>query len=530
MSDLPPRKTATLLVGLLLAAAAWKGLLLALHSVPFNSDEAVVALMARHILAGERPIFFYGQSYMGSLDAFLTAGAFAVLGQRVWVIRLVQGLLYLVYLGTTVWLGKECFGTWRRGLLAGMLLAVPTVNVSLYTTASLGGYGEALILANLCLVMGIQLARRPEWKKAFQWGGLAGVGLWANGLTLVASVPAFFYILVSLLKRRKLVGKIFSWVLVGGLIGALPWGMYALQNGLSSLLSELLGSAVAVEQVNWLVRSADHLVGFILLGLPAAFGLRPPWSTTWLALPLLPIALAFWIGSVVYLSRSATRPGVNQAEYALLGGTALMLLAGFVFTSFGVDPSGRYFLPLAAPFSLAAAGLLESLPWKTWVRYGLLGVIVLYQGIGTMQCALSNPPGLTTQFDQTTVIDHAYDNALITFLHEQGETHGYSNYWVSYPLAFLSQEEIIFIPRLPYHQDLRYTRRDDRYLPYDRLVEGAQRSAYVTTRNPALDEKLQEGFTRLEITWLEKQIGDYHIYYQLSRLVRPEELGVEISQ
>jgi hypothetical protein len=46
--------------------------------------------MARHILQGERPLFFYGQAYLGSLDAWLVAGAFAVLGQSAAAIRLVQ--------------------------------------------------------------------------------------------------------------------------------------------------------------------------------------------------------------------------------------------------------------------------------------------------------------------------------------------------------------------------------------------------------------------------------------------------------
>ena len=63
--------------------------------VPFNADEAVVGLMARHILQGERPIFFYGQAYMGSLDAFLIALGFSLFGEQVWVIRMIQTLLYL---------------------------------------------------------------------------------------------------------------------------------------------------------------------------------------------------------------------------------------------------------------------------------------------------------------------------------------------------------------------------------------------------------------------------------------------------
>jgi hypothetical protein len=50
------------LLVLLALAAALRLLLAALQLVPFNADEAVVGLMARHILAGERPVFFYGQA------------------------------------------------------------------------------------------------------------------------------------------------------------------------------------------------------------------------------------------------------------------------------------------------------------------------------------------------------------------------------------------------------------------------------------------------------------------------------------
>src|SRR3972149_5141856 len=60
-----------------------------------NADEAVVGLMARHILQGERPTFFYGQAYLGSLDAWLVAGVFSVFGPSVLGIRLVQFGLYL---------------------------------------------------------------------------------------------------------------------------------------------------------------------------------------------------------------------------------------------------------------------------------------------------------------------------------------------------------------------------------------------------------------------------------------------------
>jgi hypothetical protein len=199
----------------------------------------------------------------------------------------------------------------------------------------------------------------------------------------------------------------------------------------------------------------------------------------------------------------------------------------FLLTPFGADPSGRYFLPLAVPLALLAASMIFHLRgrWGNGV-YALAGFILLFNLIGTIQTAMKYPPGLTTQFDPVAQIDHHYDGALIAFLKEHGETRGYTNYWVSYPLAFRSGESLIFVPRLPYHQDFRYTHRDDRYIPYDGLVAEADRVAYVTTNHSSLNQHLRDSFTGLGITWQEHQIGDFHVFYQLSQVVSPDRLGL----
>ena len=187
---------------ILLVSAAWKVLLQVWDVAPFNSDEAIVALMARHILQGQHMTWFYGQHYMGSLDAYLIAGGFAVFGEQVWVIRLVQGLLYMGTLVTTVLLGREAFGSWKSGLLAAGLLAIPTVNLTLYTTVTLGGYGETLLLGNLVLWLTLKLAKRFDWRLMLPWGVFAGLGLWTMDLSLIFSGPAALYLLWALVKKK----------------------------------------------------------------------------------------------------------------------------------------------------------------------------------------------------------------------------------------------------------------------------------------------------------------------------------------
>ncbi|GAB4579660.1 MAG: hypothetical protein Fur0022_23980 [Anaerolineales bacterium] len=507
------------------AAAVLKVGFLLGEVVPFNADEAIVALMARHILQGtERPLFFYGQAYLGSLDAWLIAGGFALFGQKVWVIRLVQLLLYLGTLWTTAKLGEKVFSR-KVGVLAGWFLAIPTVNVTLYTTATLGGYGEALLIGNLVLWLALRLADNGRIAKLLDWflfGVLVGFGLWVFGLTLVFSAPAGLFLLWHGWRERG--KRTLKPLLVAGagfLLGAVPYWVGVFQLGGARVAAELGGSAIAgVSGGGWLEQVGQHLISLVLLGTSVIFGVRPPWEVRWLALPLIPFVLMFWGWVILRMFRMQKTPG----QWLLLG-VILTLVAGFVFTPFGADPSGRYFLPLAGPLSLFAAATVIGVKIPR-VRWALIGLVIVFHLIGTGQAARKNPPGITTQFDAVTWLDKSYDDDLIAFLREKGETRGYTNYWVAYPLAFLSQEELIFVPELPYHLDFRHTRRDNRYAPYNALVEQAERVAYITTNHPPLNDRLRAGFADLGVSWEEEQIGNYQVFYNLSRPVRPVELDL----
>ncbi len=54
--------------------------LLFLLTPNMDSDQAVTGLMARHILGGEFPFFFYGQDYCGSIEAYLVSTDLFFLG------------------------------------------------------------------------------------------------------------------------------------------------------------------------------------------------------------------------------------------------------------------------------------------------------------------------------------------------------------------------------------------------------------------------------------------------------------------
>lgn len=563
----------TPLVGALIVSLLLKASLLAVGVVPFNSDEAVVALMARHILQGERPVFFYGQAYLGSLDAWLVAGAFAILGESVPAIRVVQVILYLGTIATCYWLALRIYRNRWIASVAALLLAIPTVTVTLYTTVTLGGYGETLLIGNALLLLALRLGEGGEkWWHWFLFGLLGGVGFWAFGLVLVYLLPAVFFVALQrcvsrnkadLPQRHKdtkptkpffvsfvpscLRGKLpvgIGLAAAAFSLGAWPWISFTLANGLTGV-KELGGSAIAgASGGGFVVEIGKHLLNFLVLGTMVIFGLRPSWSVRLLALPLAPLALTVQLAAVTYAVRrlvahpnqqtaiSNSRFAIRNLQSArwLLAAVCLTLIAAFVFTPFGADPSGRYFLPLAVPLAIFTAEMLDRLR-RDYPRLAVVGLsgLIAFNLWGTIQSAGTFPPGLTTQFDPVAQIDRRYDSALIDFLLAEGETRGYGNYWVEFPIAFLSGERLIFSSQLPYHLDFRHTSRDDRYPPYTGAVAVSERVAYVTTNHSPLDERIREGLKGLGVEFRELEIGDYHIFYRLSRKVVPEELGLGVE-
>src|SRR6266568_4507837 len=64
-----------------------------------NSDESTMGLMALHIAyRGEHPIFFYGQGYMGSFEAYFAALLFRLFGTSLFTLRLGLVIIFALFL------------------------------------------------------------------------------------------------------------------------------------------------------------------------------------------------------------------------------------------------------------------------------------------------------------------------------------------------------------------------------------------------------------------------------------------------
>jgi hypothetical protein len=284
----------------------------------------------------------------------------------------------------------------------------------------------------------------------------------------------------------------------------------------------MFGSAVSVETLSFWDRIINHLISFVLFAPTVILGFRPPWSVDGILLPLVPLVILFWIVTIRKVNLSSFS-SFQKSAFFIVCGVGLLVFVGFVFTSFGVDPSGRYFLPFAFLLSMLV-GLAGYSKRFGKIYFGLLIFVLFYQIAGSL-IFMKQQPKITTQFYKPAQVKQQYLPELVSFLSSKNEFFGYSNYWVSYPLAFLSDEKIICVPSLPYHPDLTYTSRDSRIKEYEVQVSESERVFYVTTNNETLDQVLQTGFKQLDVQYSYQEIGDYHIYYGLSKKVEPQQLA-----
>src|SRR5256714_5632781 len=94
-----PRAFHVGLVALLLVGLAFRLAIILSPLGELDGDEAVVGLMARHIaFLGERPVFYYGQPYLGSLEALSAAPLFTLFDSSTLALKLVPTIYSLGFL------------------------------------------------------------------------------------------------------------------------------------------------------------------------------------------------------------------------------------------------------------------------------------------------------------------------------------------------------------------------------------------------------------------------------------------------
>jgi hypothetical protein len=427
-----------LLVGLVLRLAV-----IASPLGEIDGDEAVVGLMARHIaFLGERPVFYWGQPYLGSLEAFTAAPLFRVLDSSAPLLKLVPTAYSLGFLALSAFLARELFGT-GPALATAAYLALPPAVWAVWSTKARGGYAELLFLGEALLLLTLALSRSPSRRLFLVWGIVAGLAFWTHLLAIVYIAPAVVYL--ALAWRGKRPTRLRGLAILGALIGSSPLIIENVSNGFLTL-------AALVEPPDLPVDPLAQFVRFFRVGVPVLLGLGQPTSSLaifahdWLqrpaghpavALGALLILTGVVVAQVQSLRRLVVCATDAKARPALLVLLAVVVPPVVAFTRFGFFVSEpRYALPLYSAVPLLAGALWRA-PWPT-LRWAVVGLVLGFNvwSLASTDVRLWRPEDApdNTAATRTELVQH---------VKAQDRHQMYTDYWIGYPIMFETRESVL---------------------------------------------------------------------------------------
>jgi hypothetical protein len=440
--------------GQLVAAVLVAGVLVVLRSFVwiffeqsgFDSDQAVIGLMAKHLAEGRAfPLFFYGQHYMLAVEPWLAAPFFKVFGVSVAALKLPLLCLNLGVASLLLWILVKKIGLQPfEALLISIFFVIPPPLVSARLVDAQGSNIEPLLYV---LVLWL-LRNRP-----------IAFGLFAGFAFLHREFAA--YAIAAVLLLDVVTGRAFTRVRLREYV--LSWGMFALVAVVVSMLktqADLLGPGTAgtlnlggldAQVASWggLVCWAPAELGWNLRwlryeNLGMMFNYRPdllgpddwrptPAGHTWIAIALGLMLIA----ALVEIIRRRKSIGNEGWQF----GTYLMVVAVQAALAYAVlgchvrDLSLIRYTLLTLYFPIGLLTVFLSAKPAAWSRAVVFGVVIVWGAASTLDSGrflaayIHRPPGSPAR-------------DLVNYLESQGVRYGRGTYWVAYQLDFLSQERL----------------------------------------------------------------------------------------
>ncbi len=468
--------------------------LLAMGWPPTDSDEGTMGIMARHIAyRGEHPYVFYGQNYMGTIEAYIGTVFFRLFGPSLFSLRLSVVLLVTLFLISTYLLASLLYSK-KVALVTLAVLSLGSIYTITRETLATGGSTQTMLFGSLAFLLASWLSftyRRgaPLRTQVMRligytcWGIVLGLGFWSDMIVL-----PFFACAVLLLVVFCWRDLLWAWVgAIGGFVlGAYPILRYSL-NAAShgdSVLKTLFGlfQGSTVQAPHGLHQILHAVKGTVLISVPTATGypfcpvmeqsflsdntVQTPlctlghalWGVGYIALLVLSVLLTLAVLWRLWRQRRLTmqevdarRTLVRSVSQLLLVGSALLAISAYSLSSAPVGWPGyhsRYLIGLLivtpaviAPLWNAASNVSTLSLSRQWLRIlctngsrvALAGIALVYL-TGTLMLFSEVPATQAANQRQTDLINH-----LVT----SGHPHIYTEYWECNKIAFESNERVI---------------------------------------------------------------------------------------
>jgi len=478
-----PKETAALLVLLLLTVILRIPCLVYPNGM-MTSDDAIPALMGKHISEGKvPPVCFYGQLYMGSLSSHFFALMFKVFGYSMFVIKGATLLLYLAFMAVQFFFLKDVF-TYPFALAVTFFYSLPFIQLVTAGLDNTSAYPLVLLLGALLLYLTylISFKAKENWLPAL--GFLMGLAFWTHQITISFILTS---LLVLLFKMRFQI-KAYAVLFYYAVLGFLPQLLIEIFNRFQ--LVAILASGEKV--INWekmksgtrfmmsLLSSSNHASRYVFL---------------------LFLFLGFF--SLIFISWKK-KCFLPQTTFSLF---FVVFFLPYVFSTYSNILVVRYLYPLyfCLPILLTAAFLLLKSRLRSLLTVGLVAFLFFFY----------NLKGTWLGYEMIKN-RHNHIARVATAMEDTGRKYWCAEYWTAYLLTAISKERLIVdaytVNRYPLYS-LAYWNQNEK-------------DSYIFLFKDAAEERANyANFSRwLEILGIraqKKEVGGCQLFYNIESRLYP---------
>lgn len=464
------------------------------------SDEAILGLMAQHVWTGEFPLITWAQPHGGTLETYLAAPLYLLVGThpflvKIWTFLMGVGYFIFIYLLT-----RELFGE-KIGLIALALAAVPPVYLALMSSLGVSMNSPALLGIVVILYLTCRIIKGHHRVALSAIMGLtAGLVFWTHQIVAYGIAVSGLFLLVY---DWKLCARKYFWVLAACFaLGSLPLWIHNFNNCFETFT---------------IVRGEDLPTTLAKLKMALTYTMPTVWGfylPTYIDNPLI-LSVPGWLmvtTGVIYFGLLTIGLCARHAGPRFLGKAMLVLL--FLITIIMFARTGRsnswatrYLLhTYTALLPLMAVGLSAVLSRSRLVFAAILAFLFAFNIYGWTRVAkvLQDPVVAAEKLDLPDL------SPLIGFLQARGIYYGYLHYCFSYPVIFETDAEIILSPS----HDERFGRFTQ---PYLSQVAAQTNIAYIFhNRIGFSSDQFQCWLQQAEIGFARTNLAPFVVFYDFT--------------
>lgn len=527
---------------------------------PLNSDEGTMGLAALHIaFHGAHPIFFYGQNYMGTLEAYIGAFLFYIFGPSTLSLRLGLIALFICFFIAMYFLARLLY-TPKIALLSLIFISLGTQEILFRQLAAAGGYMDTLAFGSIMMLLASWLSlKRDTFKKDKLcrfigygcWGLTVGLGLWSDLLVLPFVVTSGLLLIIAC--WRDIRGKVIACLLLGLVLGAFPLILFNITASSSNNSITTLWHILYVDGSGHVVKPplTQEITGTLLVGLPVATNatalcaivpeqawplssqstmsvkqctaLRGVWGIGFIIIWLIATASTLhflWKKREKFSKQHLNKQPTNDERLVITRSFArLMLLAsaGITLILFAVSPAAalapfpctRYLIALLVATPAMIAPLTDNTNSLFYRKKGVMKAktIVCYGLIMFYTIALISGTITAIESAQNTYQYNQSQKALIDDLLDRNITTIYSDYWTCDSIMFQSGEQIMCSVL---NEQLQAG--INRYLPDSQIVVQHPFSSYIFPVNSSYVNTFRQKIIHSHLRYHELVLDNYVIY------------------